>query len=87
MITSALSGLLDGVEYIHDDLFNLDIPKLCPGVPSNILNPRNTWANGEEYDKQALKLAKMFEDNFKAKYPNMNKEIAQAGPNSKVVSL
>ncbi|MDD6310348.1 MAG: phosphoenolpyruvate carboxykinase (ATP) [Firmicutes bacterium] len=87
MITSALSGLLDGVEYVHDDLFNLDIPKLCPGVPSNILNPRNTWANGEEYDKQALKLAKMFEDNFKAKYPNMNKEIAQAGPNSKVVSL
>ena len=46
-------------------MFNLDVPASCPGVPADVLKPRTTWANPAEYDAQALKLAKMFVDNFK----------------------
>lgn len=82
MIRAALSGKLDNVEYIHDDLFNLFIPKTCPGVPDDILNPRNTWRDKTSYDKQAIELASMFEDNFREKYPDMPGDIAAAGPHT-----
>ncbi len=80
MVTAALNGSLENVEYVHDDVFNLEVPTTCPEVPSEIMIPRNTWANGEEYDAQAKKLAKMFQDNFAKKYPNMPAHIAEAGP-------
>ena len=44
------------------------------------MNPRSTWSDRLAYDKQADKLAKMFEDNFNAKYPHMSDEIKNAGP-------
>ena len=80
MVTAALNGEFDNVEYKHDDVFNLDIPQSCSNVPSEIMNPRDTWADKEAYDVQAKKLAKMFQDNFAKKYPNMPKKIAEAGP-------
>ena len=80
MITAALNGSFDSVEYKHDDVFNLDVPQSCPGVPAEIMNPRDTWADKAAYDESAKKLAKMFADNFAKKYPNMPKEIAEAGP-------
>lgn len=80
MITAALNGTLKDVEYVHDDRFNVDIPQSCPNVPSLILNPRDTWANGTAYDTMAKKVAKMFFDNFHEKYPNMPQEIIDAGP-------
>ena len=46
-------------------VFNLDVPTSCPDVPAEVLKPRNTWANGADYDAQAAKLARMFVDNFK----------------------
>ncbi len=80
MVTAALNGDLKNVEYIHDDVFNLDIPTKCPDVPSEILNPRDTWADKTAYDEQAKKLAAMFAENFEKKYPNMPDEIKNAGP-------
>lgn len=80
MIHAALEGKLDDVEYVHDALFNLDIPQSCPDVPAEIMNPRDTWKDKEAYDLQARELAKMFQDNFEKKYPDMKKEIAAAGP-------
>ena len=80
MITAALNGSFDSVEYRHDEIFNVDVPQSCPGVPSEIMNPRDTWADKDAYDVSAKKLAKMFSDNFAKKYPNMPKEIAEAGP-------
>ena len=46
-------------------LFGIQIPTAIPGVDSNILNPRNTWADKSAYDAAAKKLAQMFVDNFK----------------------
>ena len=80
MVTAALNGELDKVEYKHDEVFNVEIPQSCPEVPAEILNPRNTWTDKEAYDAQAKKLAGMFAENFAKKYPNMPKNIAEAGP-------
>ncbi|MBR3275286.1 MAG: phosphoenolpyruvate carboxykinase (ATP) [Eubacterium sp.] len=80
MVTAALNGDLENVEYKHDDIFNLDVPQTCPNVPSEIMNPRDTWEDKEAYDVSAKKLAKMFYDNFNSKYPNMPENIKNAGP-------
>jgi len=80
MVTAALNGDLARAKYVHDDRFNLEIPVSVPDVPSEILIPRNTWEDKEAYDMQADKLADMFIDNFARKYPDMPKEILEAGP-------
>ena len=80
MITAALNGELEKAEFIHDDLFNLDVPQSCPGAPSEVMNPRETWADKDAYDEMAKKLAGMFFRNFAEKYPNMDKAIIEAGP-------
>ena len=80
MVTAALNGEIEKAEYKHDDVFNVDIPQSCPGAPAEIMNPRETWEDKAAYDAQAQKLAKMFKDNFSAKYPDMPAEIAEAGP-------
>lgn len=80
MVTAALNGTLDKAEYRHDDRFNLDIPQSCPNVPAQVMNPRDTWADKAAYDATAKKLAGMFQKNFAEKYPNMPKNIVDAGP-------
>ena len=79
MVTAALTGSLDIVKYTHNEIFNLDIPTECSGVPSEILDPRNTWIDKDVYDLSAKKLAQMFVDNFK-KFENVSNEIRLAGP-------
>jgi len=79
MVTAALTGALDIVKYRHDDLFNLDIPTEVPDVPSDILDPKNTWIDKDSYDLSARKLAQMFIENFK-KFDGASEEIRNAGP-------
>ena len=80
MVTAALNGTLDDTEFVHDDRFNLEVPTSVAGVPSEILIPRNTWADKDAYDRQADELAQMFLKNFSEKYPNMPEAILAAGP-------
>jgi phosphoenolpyruvate carboxykinase (ATP) len=79
MVTAALTGALDIVKYRHDDLFNLDVPTECPGVPSDVLDPKLTWQDKDAYDLSAKKLAQMFVDNFK-KFKSVDPAIVNAGP-------
>ena len=79
MVTAAINGSLNIVKYKHDDLFNLDIPTEVPDVPSDILDPKNTWADKGSYDLSAKKLSQMFVENFK-KFQNIAPEIMNAGP-------
>jgi phosphoenolpyruvate carboxykinase (ATP) len=79
MVTAAIIGSLDIVKFSHNDIFNLDIPTECPGVPSEILESRNTWVDKDSYDLSAKKLSQMFVDNFK-KFENISDEIRLAGP-------
>ncbi|MBE5781609.1 MAG: phosphoenolpyruvate carboxykinase (ATP) [Clostridiales bacterium] len=80
MVSAALSGQLNDVEYDLDPIFNVYIPKTCPNVPHEILNPRNLWQDEEAYLASAKVLARKFNENFKKKYPNMPSHIAEAGP-------
>ncbi len=81
MIRAALSGALDSVAYERDPVFNLDIPTLCPGVPAEVLKPRDTWADGAGYDRQAAELARMFVENFETFERSVTAEVLAAGPN------
>ncbi len=80
MIQAALEHRLDGVDFDSDNIFGLAIPTSCPGVPDNVLNPRNTWQDKAAYDKQAEKLAGMFAENFKRFEANVSDEVKAAGP-------
>lgn len=80
MVSAALAGELNDVEYELDPIFNVYIPKTCPNVPADILNPRNVWSDSAEYEKAAKSLAVKFSENFSAKYPDMPANIANAGP-------
>jgi phosphoenolpyruvate carboxykinase (ATP) len=79
MVTAALNGELEKVRFKHDDIFNLDIPTSCPGVPSGILDPRNTWSDKNKYDLSANRLAELFVKNFQ-KFGVLSEEIRNAGP-------
>ena len=67
LLNAALNGELDSVETETQPILKLKMPKSCPGVPSEMLNPRNTWADKAAYDDQATKLRDMFRNNFKNK--------------------
>jgi phosphoenolpyruvate carboxykinase (ATP) len=80
MITAALEGKLDQVTFEAHPVFGVMMPTSCPNVPSEILNPRNTWADKENYDKEAFELAKEFVDNFKQYADGVSEEILAAAP-------
>jgi len=65
IINAILDEDIKNVETQKIPVFNLTIPKKLKGIDENILNPRNTWPNTDEYDKQAINLAKKFIENFK----------------------
>ena len=80
MITAALSGQLDAVQYQRHPVFNLDVPASCPGVPPEVLDPRGTWTDKAAYDAQAQKLARMFVENFKTNFADADATVVAAGP-------
>lgn len=75
MVDAALSGELENVEFVEDKLFHVMVPQSCPGVPEEILNPKNTWSDKEAYDVQAKDLAKKFSDAFDKAYGNKDIKI------------
>jgi phosphoenolpyruvate carboxykinase (ATP) len=82
MVNAVLDGKLKAVPLEKEPFFGLEVPKQCPGVPDEILNPRNTWPNPEDYDAQAKKLAEMFANNFKQYAEQATPEILAAGPSA-----
>jgi phosphoenolpyruvate carboxykinase (ATP) len=68
IVHAALSGQLDDVEYDEDPLFHILVPRTCPDVHCDILNPRNTWEDKEAFDRRARKLAQDFKNHFDKAY-------------------
>ncbi|HXV75306.1 MAG TPA: phosphoenolpyruvate carboxykinase (ATP) [Candidatus Polarisedimenticolaceae bacterium] len=68
LVEAALNGDLDRVPYREDELFHVGIPESCPGVPSELLFPRNTWKDPRAYDARARKLAAEFSAAFDKNY-------------------
>ncbi len=81
IVRAALNGQLSNVQYEAESIFGLNIPKSCPEVPSELLNPRDSWADKAAYDKQAAELAERFRKNFE-KF-EASAEIRNAGPKVK----
>ena len=80
MLTAALTGQLDNVQYRKHAIFNIDIPMTCPGVPDSVLDARTTWPDKAAYDAQANKLAAMFVENFKTFEKDVDPAVKAAGP-------
>jgi phosphoenolpyruvate carboxykinase (ATP) len=78
LLTAALSGELNDVEYRVDELFGFEVPVEVPGVDSSLLDPRSTWRDPEAYDAKARELATMFRDNF-ARF-DADDDVVAAGP-------
>ena len=81
MVSAALNGELEKVEFVPHPVFKVLVPTSCPGVPAEVLDPRQTWADKDAYDAAAKDLAARFAKNF-AKYDHMPREIVEAGPNA-----
>jgi phosphoenolpyruvate carboxykinase (ATP) len=74
------AGALDKVATVEDPIFGLAVPTECPGVPSEVLMPRNTWKDGGAYDRTATKLAHLFRENFRKYEDAASAEVKAAGP-------
>ncbi len=72
IIRAVLNGELGRVAYQEDPTFHINIPQSCPGVPSEILQPRNTWKDADAFEKRARKLAAEFSAHFDKVYGNKN---------------
>ena len=80
MITAAMQGKLDHVDYKVDAIFGLHYPVSCPDVPDNVLNPRDTWADKNAYDEAANSLAAKFVTNFGKYADQVSEGILKAAP-------
>ena len=77
LVRAAQDGSIGDAGYTHDDIFHVDVPNACPGVPSELLNARSTWADPEAYDKAAKELEAKFQANFDKRYPGVDlKELS-----------
>ncbi len=80
MITAALEGKLNTVQFENDPVFGMAVPKECPDVPAEILNPRNTWTDKKAYDDKAKYLAGLFIKNFEKYKDGVSAEVLAAEP-------
>ena len=80
MITAILNGDLENTEYEMHPIFGLDMPKECPNVPADILNPINNWSNISNYISKSIQLAHSFHLNFEKFANEASEEIINGGP-------
>ena len=80
MVRAALKGKLASVAYEVDPVFGVEVPVSVPGVPDEVLRPRNTWPDPAAYDAKARELAAMFADNFRAYADGVDEDVRGAGP-------
>lgn len=80
MISAAMSGQLDNVEYKAHQVFGMMMPETVPGVPSEVLHPSETWSSKEEYTQKALELANLFVANFEKYASEASESTLAAAP-------
>lgn len=86
MITAALRGELNNVEFTTHKVFGLAMPNSCPEVPTEILHPRSTWADAAAYDQKANHLAELFIKNFEQFADGVTEDILSAAPKAQATA-
>ncbi len=84
MIHAILNGELDDVSYKTHPIFGLAMPEECPNVPSEILDPIQTWSDKEAYNSASEELVRHFEENFQQYKSEASEEILEGAPKVKV---
>ena len=85
LISAELGGQLERAHFETHEIFGIAMPTSCPGVPSDILNPRHTWKDKDAYDHQANDLASSFLQNFEKFAPDASDEILGGAPKVNLV--
>jgi phosphoenolpyruvate carboxykinase (ATP) len=80
MVQSVLGGQLDNASMHTDPNFGIEVPDRISGVPTEILNPRQTWSDQNEYDRQVRLLVAKFQENFTQFSGQVSQDISAAGP-------
>ncbi len=80
LVQAALLGEMKYTAFAPDPVFGLLVPHHCPGVPPEMLQPRQAWSNPEEYDRQAARLAELFRNNFAKHFSAAPEAVREAGP-------
>jgi phosphoenolpyruvate carboxykinase (ATP) len=80
MVNAALNGELDDVDYREEAFFGLMVPITVPGVPDEVLDPRNAWTDKTAYEAKARELAGMFKKNFEQFEDKASEDIMSGGP-------
>ncbi|MEM9778378.1 MAG: phosphoenolpyruvate carboxykinase [Pseudomonadota bacterium] len=77
LLTAALDGSLNKATFRMDDAFGFSVPTSCPGVADLLLDPRRTWDKPDAYDRQAARLVRMFEENFRQYEAFVGEEVME----------
>src|SRR5918911_1053046 len=80
MIRAILTGKLAAVETRPDPIFGVGVPVSCPEVPAEVLIPRNTWKDKDDYDQKARHLARLFNENFKKFADGVSEQVRAVAP-------
>jgi len=82
LLSAALDGTLNNAPMVSNPNFGFGVPTNLSGVDDAILQPRNSWKNGSDYDAQAKKLANMFVENFKIFEAFVDDDVIAAAPST-----
>jgi phosphoenolpyruvate carboxykinase (ATP) len=80
MVRAILQGDLNGAPFTPDPIFRVLVPNACPGVPPEVLLPRNTWKDQKAYDAKARQLAELFRNNFRTYSSQVTETVRLSGP-------
>jgi phosphoenolpyruvate carboxykinase (ATP) len=80
LLNSALEGRLEDIPTVTDPFFGLNYPVECPGVPKEVLTPRDSWEEGDAYDAKARELVKLFRENFRPFERDVDEATLKDGP-------
>jgi phosphoenolpyruvate carboxykinase (ATP) len=80
MITEILKGSLENVQYEQHPIFGLHMPKYCPNIPIEMLDPMNTWLQKGAYISKAIQLSHYFHLNFEKFTAEASEQIIEGGP-------
>jgi len=87
LLSAALGGQLEGVQYRTDPTFGFEVPTTVPGVPAEVLDPRATWADPAAYDRAARDLGERFRKNFLEFEKDVSEAVRMAGPRAEKVGV